>query len=65
MLINFISSRDSDETRVMHTISNNIEIMIDSETDYITDELFEYLLQKYQEGIEESMKRSGFFIVLI
>ena len=27
MVINFISSKDSDETRTMHTKSDNIEIM--------------------------------------
>ena len=31
MAINFISSKDSDETRTMHTKSNTIEIMIGSE----------------------------------
>ena len=40
--------------------SNNIEIMMISETDYIIDELFESFLQKYQEGLEESMKGSVF-----
>ena len=54
MLINFISSKDSDETRTMHTKSNNMEIMMGNETDEIIKELFEYLLQKYQEGLEES-----------
>ena len=38
--------------------SNNIEIMMISETDDIIDELFESFLQKYQEGLEESMKGS-------
>ena len=28
MAINFISSKDSDETRIMHTKSDNIEIMM-------------------------------------
>ena len=28
MAINFISSKDSDETRTMHTKSNNVEIMM-------------------------------------
>ena len=28
MIINFISSKDYDETRTMHTTSDNIEIMI-------------------------------------
>ena len=32
MLINFISSKDSDETRPMHTVSDNIEIMMGNET---------------------------------
>ena len=60
MLINFVSSKDSDETRNMHTKSNNIEIMMGSETDDIIDELFESLLLKYREGLEESMKGNGF-----
>ena len=46
MAINFISSKeDSDETRTMHTKSNNIEIMMVSETDEIIEELFKSLLQ--------------------
>ena len=58
MTINFISSNDSDETRTMHTKSNNVEIMIGSETYEIIEDLFESFLQKYQEGLEESMRRS-------
>ena len=60
MAITFISSKDFDETRTMHTKSNNVEIMIDSETDEIIEELFESFLQKYQEGLEESMRGSEF-----
>ena len=60
MLINFISSKDSDETRTMHTKSNNIEIMMGNETDEIIKELFKSHLQKYQEGLEESMKGNEF-----
>ena len=60
MTINFVSSRDSDETRTMHTKSNNVEIMIGSETYEIIKDLFESFLQKYQEGLEESMRRSEF-----
>ena len=40
MAINFISSKDSDETRTMHTKSNNVEILMGSETDEIIEELF-------------------------
>ena len=60
MAINFISSKDSDETRTMHTKSNNVEIMIGSETDEIIKDLFESFLQKYQKGLEESMRGSEF-----
>ena len=35
--INFISSKDSDETRTMHTRSDNIEIKIDNKIDEIIE----------------------------
>ena len=61
MEINFISSKPySDETRIMRPKSDNVEIMIGSETDEIIEELFKSLLQRYQEGLEESMKGSEF-----
>ena len=60
MAINFITSKNSNETRTMHTKSNNVEIMIDSETKEIIEELFESFFQKYQEGLEESMRGSEF-----
>ena len=60
MAINFISSKDSDETQTMHTKSNNVEIMVGSETDEIIEDLFKSFLQKYQEGLEESMRGSEF-----
>ena len=50
MAINFFSSKDSEETRIMHSYSYNIEIMMGSEIDEITEE--------HQEGLEESMKGS-------
>ena len=58
MIINFISSKDSDEIRTMHTKSNIMEIMMVNETDEIIEEIFESLLQKYQEGLEEKMRES-------
>ena len=60
MAINFISSKDSDETRTMHTKSNDVEIMVGSETNEIIMDLFVSFLQKYQEGLEESMRGSEF-----
>ena len=57
MVINFISSKkDSDETRTMCTKSDNIEITMGSETDEIIEGHFESLLERYQEGLEQSMK---------
>ena len=47
MSINFVSSKDSDETRNMHTKSNNLEIMVGSETDEIIEELFKSFLQRH------------------
>ena len=55
MKINFTSSKDSDETRTMHTTSDNIEIMIGNKASGIIKELFNSLLQKYQEGLQESL----------
>ena len=44
----------------MHTRSNNVEIMVGSETNEIIKDLFESFLQKCQEGLEESMRGSEF-----
>ena len=62
MSINFISSKDFFETHSMLTKSDKIEIMMGSETNYIIEELCESLLQKYQEGLGESMRRGSGFI---
>ena len=41
MKIDFISSKkDSDQTHTMSTKSNNIEVMMDSETDEVIEDLF-------------------------
>ena len=48
--INFLSTKDSDETCTMCTKGNNIEVMMGNETDEIIEELFESLLQKNQKG---------------
>ena len=60
MAINFISSKDSDETRTMQTKRNNVETMISSETNETIKDLFESFLQKYQEGLKEPMTGSEF-----
>ena len=58
--INFISSKDSEETRTMHPKRNNIEILIGNERDEIIEKVFEPLLQKYQEVLEESIRGNEF-----
>ena len=55
-----IKHKDSDETHTMHTKGDNIEIMMGSERDEIIEELFKSLLQRYQEGLEKSMRGSEF-----
>ena len=55
--INFISSKDSDEARTTHTESDNIEIMVGSETDEIMEEILETLLQRYKKKIRRINKR--------
>ena len=45
--------------------NDNIEIMIGSETDEIIEELFESLLQRYQERLEESMKEVNLLLIVL
>ena len=61
MIINFIYSKDSDEICTIHAKNNNMEFMMGNETDEIIKELFESLLQKCQEGLEEKKRGSEFF----
>ena len=59
--INFTSLKpDSDETRIMHTKSDNTEIMTGSDMNEVIGELFKSLLQRYQEGLQEKMRGSEF-----
>ena len=50
---NFISSLDNDEDRVMHSKIDNIEIMINDETDEIIKELFDSFKNRYQNNLEQ------------
>ena len=59
--INFTSLKpDSDETYIMHTKSDNTEIMTGSDTNEVIEELFKSLLQRYQKGLQEKMRGSEF-----
>ena len=56
---NFISSIDNDEERVMHSKSDNIEIMINDEIDEVIEGLIKSLKNRYQNNLE-SIKGSEF-----
>ena len=58
--INFISSKDVDEDRVMYSKSDNIEFMLYDNANEFVNELFESLLSRYQIGLETSMRGSDF-----
>ena len=49
----------------MHSKSNNVEIMMGSKTDEVIEELFKSFLQKYREGLQESMRGSEFIFVSV
>ena len=55
--VNFISLKPgSDETRIMYTRSDNIEIMFGDDNYEIIEQLFESLLQKYEENLQNKMR---------
>ena len=60
MQITFISSLDTGEFHIMHSKSNNKEIMMGTETDDIINELFASFLKKYQEGLETKIEENNF-----
>ena len=60
MRIIFVSSLYINEIHIMHTKSDNIELMSGTETNDVINELFNSFLRRYQEGLETKMKGSGF-----
>ena len=59
--VNFISLKPgSDETRIMYTRSDNVEIMFGDDNDDIIEQLFKSLLQKYEENLQNKMRGSEF-----
>ena len=51
---------DSDETGIINTKSDNMEIMIGSDRNEVIKELFKSFFQRYQEGLQEKMRGSDF-----
>ena len=59
--ISFISQKpDSNEIRIMFTRSTPKEIIIGSETEEVAENLIMSILQKYQDNLQNKMKRSDF-----
>ena len=60
MKINFISSKNFNETRDMHSRSDNFEIVIGADTIEIIRNLFNSILRRYQKRLAVSMRGSEF-----
>ena len=59
--INFIFLKPgSDETRIMHSRSENNELMIGDDNDDIIEELFKSFIRKYEENLQNKMRGSDF-----
>ena len=56
---NFISSIDNNEERLIHSKSDDIEIMINDEADGVIKELFDSLKNRHQNNLE-SLEGSAF-----
>ena len=59
--INFMSSKDNDEEYVVHSKSDNMEMMIIDKTDEVTEEPFQLVLSRYQVGLKKSKGSSFIF----
>ena len=62
MAIDFISSKDTDKERVMHSKNDNVEFMIYDSAEEVIEELFESLLNTYQFRLQTSMRGSNFML---
>ena len=59
MYVNFISSRDTGQTRIYYVWTDNVSIMQGHNTDDIIREIFLSFLHNYQEELK-IIKRSNF-----
>ena len=58
--INFISSKDIDEDRVMRSNRDNTEFVSYDNANQVVSELFESLPSRYQIGLETSIRGRDF-----
>ena len=65
IIINFRSSKDSDEIRTMRTKGSTIKIMMGIEADEVIEEFSESCLQKRQKRLKEKVRGSRFFFIVL
>ena len=66
MAINLMSFKETNGTRTMRAKSDKIKIIVSNKTNGMVEGFFNSLLQKFQKGLEESIKvASLLFIMLI
>ena len=61
MQIKFISFVDNTESQIMHSKSDNVEIMSGYDTDNVINMLTDTFTKRYQQGLETKMKGSSYF----
>ena len=65
MRIIFISFIDKNETQVMHTKSDNVEIMNGTDISNAINKLINSFMKRYQEELEAKMKGSSYIFECI
>ena len=65
MSINVISLKDSNEVRTMHTKSDNVDIKTGVDTNDIVEELFKSTSERYQTGLQESMREANLCLIVL
>ena len=65
MRIIFISFIDKNQTELMHTKSDNVEIINGTDTNEAINELINSFMKRYQEGLETKMKGSSYIFELV
>ena len=60
--MNFLSSKDAEEERIMHSGSGNIKLTSYNDANEVIDELFESLRLRCQGNLETSMRGIDFWI---
>ena len=58
--INFTSSKDAEEERIMHSRSDNIKFTSYNDANEVVDELFDSLRSRYHRNLETSMRWNHF-----